>query len=313
MSFRKKIFFYLLIILFNFNFVNSIENKILLKINNEIITTIDLYNETNYLIALNNGFKSLKKEEIFEITKNSLIKEKILANEILKYTNNLKLEERYLEQYLEALYKKQNLTNLDSFIDYLKDYNVSIDYVKKKISIEIIWNDLIVAKFSNDIKINYDKIKSELKNNYNNKSKQYLLSEIIYNSSLNSNIEEKTLQIQNDIKDKGFKNAVLIHSISDTSLKNDGEIGWVDENSLNLKIKNILNNLSIGDHTLPITVPGGFLILKINDIKIVENKDFDIDKKMEEIVRLKRNEQFNNYSNIYYNKILKEFIINEEL
>jgi peptidyl-prolyl cis-trans isomerase SurA len=105
---------------------------------------------------------------------------------------------------------------------------------------------------------------------------------------------------------------VLIHSISNSSTKNSGEIGWVNENSLNFEIRSILRNLNISNHTNPITVPGGFLILRIDDIKIVENKDFNIDKKLEEIVRSKRNEQLNNYSNIYYNKIRKENQIDEE-
>ena len=313
MNLKKKFFIYFFVLFFSFNNLYSIENKILLKINDEIITSIDLYNEANYLIALNKNLKNIEKKKNFEIAKKSLIKERIIINEILKYTKKLSIEDQYLNQFIESLYRKQNIDTYQTFIDYLKDYNVSISYIKKKISTEIMWNDLIVSKFSNKIKIDYENIKNDLANNFSSKSKQYLLSEILFNVPDNSKIEEKIQQIENDIENKGFKNTVLIHSISDSSLKNNGEIGWVDENSLNIKIKNTLNNLFKGDHTKPLVVPGGFLILKIDDIKIIENKEFDLDKKIDETIKLKRNEQLNNYSNIYYNKILKENVINEEL
>ena len=313
MNLKKKFFIYFFVLFFSFNNLYSIENKILLKINDEIITSIDLYNEANYLIALNKNLKNIEKKKIFEIAKKSLIKERIITNEILKYTKKLSIEDQYLNQFIESLYRKQNIDTYQTFIDYLKDYNVSISYIKKKISTEIMWNDLIVSKFSNKIKIDYENIKNDLANNFSSKSKQYLLSEILFNVPDNSKIEEKIQQIENDIENKGFKNTVLIHSISDSSLKNNGEIGWVDENSLNIKIKNTLNNLVKEDHTKPLIVPGGFLILKIDDIKIIDNKDFDLDKKIDETVKLKRNEQLNNYSNIYYNKIFKEYVINEKL
>ena len=310
MTFRK-FFIYLIIIIFNFNFVYSFENKILLKVNNELITTIDIYNETNYLIALNQDLKNLEKNKIFEIAKNSLIKEKIKIKEILKYTNKLTLEEKYLNRYIETIYQNQNLINIDQFINYLNNQDVDIEFLKKKISIEIIWNELIISKFSNKIQINDKKIKDDLIKNFSKKSKEYFLSEIFFNIPLNASIETKTKLIETDIIEKGFKNAVLIHSVSNSSTKNSGEIGWFDENSLNKNIRDSLNNLNIDDHTKPITVPGGFLILKINDIRFVESKNFDLDKELNEIISLRRNEQLNNYSNIYFNKIKKDLQISE--
>ena len=312
MTLKKKIFIYVLIIFFDTSFIHSLENKILFEVNNAIITSIDLYNEKNYLIALNKDIKRLEENKILEIAKNSLIKDKIITNEILKYTDKLEIEEQYLNKIIEEIYRKQNLATFEEFLDYLKYNNVSIEYLKKRISIELIWNDLILAKFSSKIKIDRDKIRDELNNEKYSKSIEYFLSEIVFNNPLNSNFDEKIQKIENDIKEKGFKNAVLIHSISNSSTKNSGEIGWVNENSLNVEIKKILKNLNISDHTNPITVPGGFLILRIDDIRIVENNNFNIDKKLEEIVRSKRNEQLNNYSNIYYNKIRKDHQINEK-
>jgi len=218
-----------------------------------------------------------------------------------------------LDKFVENIYLNLNLDSLENFINYLDQYNITIEYVKNKISIDVIWNDLIFSKFSKKVKIDANKIRENLKKNISKNSKEYLLSEIIFDIPKNSNYKSKFQEIENDIFEKGFENSVLIHSISNTSAKNNGKIGWVNENSIDIKIKKYLDNLNIGEHSKPITVPGGFLILKINDIKVVENKNYDIDKELNEIIKAKRNEQLNNYSNIYFNKIQKEFIINDQI
>ena len=76
----------LLIIIFVQSYLFATENvKIILKINDEIITNIDIQKEYNYLIALNNDFKEVNKEKALLIAKESIIKEKIKKNEIEKY------------------------------------------------------------------------------------------------------------------------------------------------------------------------------------------------------------------------------------
>ena len=105
---------YFLIFLFSFNNLFSLENKILLKIDNDIITTIDLYNETNYLLALNKELKNLEKKNIYEIAKNSLIKEKIKTKEILKYTENLQIDEKFLSDFIRSIYTNQNLNSYET-------------------------------------------------------------------------------------------------------------------------------------------------------------------------------------------------------
>ena len=312
MCYKKKLFIYFILIFLNFKSVYSYENKILIRVDNELITSVDLFNESNYLKAVNQNLKNLEDNKIFEIAKNSLIKEKIRIKEILKYTDKLMIEDKYLSLFIKSTYENQNFSNLNEFINHLNQFNIDINYLKKKISIEIIWNELIFSKFSNNVKINKDKIKAELQKDISKPIKEYFLSEIKFDIPLNSNLESKIQSIENDIKEKGFKNAILLHSIS-SSTTNNGEIGWINESSLSIEIKEILSNLNIGDYTKPITVPGGFLILKIDDMKLVERKNFDLNKKIDEIINLKTNEQLNNYSNIYFNKIKKEYLINEEL
>ena len=62
----------------------SIENKILVKIDNQIITSLDVNNEYKYLIALNPSLKNSKKEDIIQLSKRSIINERIKKIEIEK-------------------------------------------------------------------------------------------------------------------------------------------------------------------------------------------------------------------------------------
>ena len=80
----KIITYLIFIIFFSTDSTLSIENKIILKINNSIITNLDVVNEANYLQALNPNLQNLEKNKILEIEKNSLIREKIKEIEILK-------------------------------------------------------------------------------------------------------------------------------------------------------------------------------------------------------------------------------------
>lgn len=288
----------------------GLENKILLTVDNEIITSIDIYNETNYLKALNKNLEKLEKNKIFEIAKNSLINERIKIKELSKYTNKLIVDDKYLNPIIEKTYIGLNIKSLEEFINFLNLFDVNLNFIKKKISIEIIWNDLIFSKFSNNIKIDKNNIQRDLKIESFKSTKEYLISEIVFKVSENSDLRTKETLINNSIKEKGFENAALIHSISNTAQKTSGLVGWINENSLNKEIKKNLEALKIGDHSKPILIPGGFLILKINDIRFIENVDFDINKKIEEIIEIKTNEQLTNYSNIYFDKIKKEYKIN---
>jgi len=115
--------------------------------------------------------------------------------------------------------------------------------------------------------------------------------------------------LEKEIKEKGFSQTALLYSISDTANKG-GKLGWVNETIMSSKIKDELKKIEVGNYTKPIVIPGGFLILKIDDIREVE-KNFDLDTEINKIVNKKTNEQLNQFSNIYFNKIKKDILINE--
>ena len=72
-----------------------------------------------------------------------------------------------------------------------------------------------------------------------------------------------------------------------------------------------ISNLKIEEYTNPILVPGGFLILKVKDKKKIEKK-IDFEKELDLRIRSLQNQQLNQYSNIYFNKIKKDIVINEK-
>ena len=306
---KNKFLTFLTLIFFFFNTsLNSQENKILVKIENQIITSLDVNNEYKYLVALNPSIKNSKKEDIIKLSKRSIIQEKIKKIEIEKNFNDPKLPKEYFEQILQNVYLRIGLTNLDDFKKYLINNNINYENVKNKLEIEALWNELILIKFSKKVKINEEKLRNRIKNN-NNFLKSYLLSEISFEVSNLKELDNKFQEISNAISDKGFDFAALKYSISPTS-NLGGKLDWINENSLNKSIRSAINGLKINDFTKPISVPGGFLILQVNDIKNTKIK-IDIEKEFKKLVNYEKNNQLNQYSKIYFNKVKKDLEISE--
>ena len=306
---KTKFLTFLTLIFFFFNTsLNSQENKILVKIENQIITSLDVNNEYKYLVALNPSIKNSKKEDIIKLSKRSVIQEKIKKIEIEKNFKNPKLPKEYFEQILQNVYLRIGLTNLDDFKKYLINNNINYENVKNKLEIEALWNELILIKFSKKVKINEEKLRNRIKDN-NNFLKSYLLSEISFEVSNLKELDNKFQEISDAISDKGFDFAALKYSISPTS-NLGGKLDWINENSLNKSIRSAINGLKINDFTKPISVPGGFLILQVNDIKNTKIK-IDIEKEFKKLVNYEKNNQLNQYSKIYFNKVKKDLEISE--
>ena len=305
-----KKFIYVLFIIFILienHKVIAVENKILIKINNNIVTSVDIFNEVNYLALSNKNFKELENFKTFQIAKNSLIKQNIQEIELLKNFKELKIDENYYNNLIKNYYNNLGFNSYEEFLKYIKNNNVNINFLKKKITIEVLWNQLIYTKFLSNVKIDKEEIKKNLSKN--DKINEYLLSEIAFNAEKKEDLKIKLKEIKNTIKTEGFAKAALEHSISETA-KNSGELGWIKENYISKKIINELKKIKVNEYTNPIKVPGGFLLLKINDINEV-NIEIDLEKETNLIVRKKTTDQLNQFSNIYFNKIKKNININE--
>ena len=307
MNSKKILLTLILIIFFNFN-AFSLENKILLKVDNEIITSVDILLEIQYLTALNKDIVKLKKEKIFEIAKNSLVRRKVKDKELKKYSDNFKIDPSYVDKIINANASNLGFNSLNEFKNHLKNFGLDTENLKSRVLNEILWNELVVNKYGKKLVINKKKIQSEIETS-NKKNKSYLLSEIIFDLPTGSKIEERYKIIQQEIKKNGFENASLIYSISDTS-STRGKLGWIKEVSLNNLIRDKITNTKKGEYTKPINIPGGFLILKVNDIK--ENiEKLDKAKELEKRIREEKNQQLNQYSLIYFNKVKKDTKIDE--
>ena len=306
---KLKVFFiFFLIIFLEAQKSWSLENKILFKVDNEIITTIDIYEEIKFLKTFNPEINNLNETEIFEISKNSILRERIKKIEIMKFVKELEVNEKFLLKFIKGEYSKIGSNSLENFQNYLKDNNLDFEVVKEKFTIEIIWRDLIYQKFKGKVIINREKIKNEiLQNPIKENQRELLLSEIIFNVTNKIDYENKYEEILKDIEKSGFKKTALIHSNSDTAT-NGGLIGWIKENNLNQNIRTILSKLKIGQISKPIRTSGGFIILKIEDEKKYKS-NFNLDDKIAEVIKFKTDDQLNQFSNMYFNKIKKDLTI----
>jgi peptidyl-prolyl cis-trans isomerase SurA len=298
---KKK--FLILLFFLTLNQAQSIETKIIHNIQNEIITNIDIKNEFKYLIALNNSLKELDKEKILNISNESAIREKIKKIEILKNFKEIKINEDYSSILIKNIYSRINLKSLNEFEQYLKDYGLTINDIKTKTTIDALWNELIMQKYGSKININKNKIEEEILKNSKIQTKEYQLSEIIFEVINKEEIDKKYNEIVKSIDKEGFKNSAAIYSFSE-SAKIGGDIGWINENSLNDNIKKNIKDLKNGQITKPIILSNGILILKLEDTKTSETT-INVKDELKKAINYERNRQLNQYSKIYYNKIKK--------
>ena len=157
---KKKLF--IIIFFLSISSVQSIETKIIHNIQNEIITNVDIKNEFKYLVALNNDLKKLDKEKILNISNQSIVRETIKKIEVLKNFKDLTISEEHLNLLLKNIYSRLDLKSLNEFELYLKGYELTLDDIKKKISINALWSQIIIKKYSNQIIINEEQIKKKI-------------------------------------------------------------------------------------------------------------------------------------------------------
>ena len=282
--------------------------KIELQIGSEILTNIDFLNEKNYLIALNNNLKTLPKNQLKRISKESLIREKIKKNELLKFYDFEKAD-KYSDQLLSDFYKRLNFENKDEFNSYLINYNLNISDIKEKLKIETLWNEMIFQKYNNQIKIDKEKIKTKIKNQ-KKILKEYNLSEILFQLDPDEKLLDKYNLILQNIENSGFKNSANIFSISSSS-KFGGEIGWINQNQLNDNLLKEIENLNINKLTKPIQTSSGYLIIKLNN-KREKEKELDFEITFKQMITEEKNRQLNQFSLIYFNKIKQNTFISEK-
>ena len=306
--------FIYLLSFFYFNLITAVignEVHIVLKIENEIVTNLDIIKEKNYLIALNNSLSKINKNQLEALAKNSIIKEKIKKRELIKYYD-LEKASSIMENLIIDLSKKLNFRNQEELNKYLLNFNLDIDEIKEKLKIETLWNQLIYDRFIDQVSIDEKKLRDYLKTEIEYSSNQlyeYHLSEILFELNANETPEQKYNLIIANIEESGFKNASNFYSISESS-KFGGEIGWINKMQLSKSIIKEIEKIEVGKLTRAIQVGNNFMILRINDKRKI-NKKINFDEELKKLIIFEKNKQLNQLSLIYFKKIKQNIFISE--
>ena len=304
----------LFIVFFLLQISNSVEAqpnvKIKVKINDKIITNIDIQKEAQYLKILNSNLNQLSENKVLELAKISLINEIIKEKEILKFSRKEFKDNPFLDEYLKNLYSKLNYKNQSEFKNLLKEIKTyNFDEIKHKINIELYWNELIYNKFDKLVKVDEKLLLKKIKNAKNTEQKEYNLLEIVFEKKKNLQLKEQLRQINSSIQNVGFENTANIYSISESS-KFGGNLGWIKENSLSKEIIESLSTLEEGDLSNVIKIGNNFLLLKINKIRFNKVK-INTEEQLKKLVNSERNKQLNQFSRIFFNKSKINYSIDE--
>ena len=302
-----------ILIWFFFSLVNicysKIQLKIIMKIDNEIITSHDIEKEINYLRALNPKLDQIDKNDLIILAKNSTIKEFLKKKEILKY-KELNLQNPQIDEVLNNFIQNLNFENESQLENYIKNFNLTIEDLKKKIEIENEWKNLIYNRYRHAVKIDkedlMEKIEKASKENF---LEEYNLSEIVFTKKSDISLDELIRNIDKSIEINGFENTANLYSISDSS-KVGGKLGWIKKNALSDKVARKLENLKEDDYSSPLKINNNFFIFKINEIRKAQ---IEIDKKKEldKMILIETSRQLEKFSNIFFNKIKLNSKINE--
>ncbi len=302
-----KIFTIIFLITLNLN-AESI--KIIVKVQDQIITNVDIDNERKYLLFLNPKLEELNNSKINQITKESLITEVIKKKELEKYFD-LKKKTNFIETVEKRFFKNNKIKDKSEFINILNSKNLNYDTIKKKLLIEALWNELIYKKYANNIKVDKKSLRQKILNQFKNKEKkyEYNLSEIFFTETANENIGETINKLNNSINKIGFENTANIFSISSTA-KNGGLIGWINELQISEKIKENILKLNKKEVSRPIKIGEGYLLVKLND-KREFKQEIDIEEQVKQLANKETNRQLNTYSIIFYKRLKKNIQIDE--
>ncbi len=279
------------------------------KIDNEIITNLDILEEKKYLIFLRPNLKNLSEFELSNIAENSLVRDVIKKKEldrIFKDEENLK----FISEIKKNLFRFKNVSNENEFKNLLAKNNIIYEKIIQKMKYEAMWNELIFQKYASFVKIDELKLRQELQKKISkNKKYEYNLSEILFEIQNNEALDNKYKEILVYADSKSFKNAAAKYSISNSSDKG-GEIGWIKETLLSENLNKILGNMKKNEISEVIKYPNGYLILKINDKKEMK-QIIDMDKELKDMISFEQNRQLNQFSLLFYKKLKQNIIINE--
>ena len=291
----------------NFLFIpsNAITNKIILKVENEIITNYEVKNKI--LTSLVLAGDEITQENIDKLKKQaleSLIQNKLKIIELKKY--KIKKDSNQINSYLNIV--SQN--NISKLQNKFKNNNLDYDLFLKEVEIQTRWQNFIYLFYKEKIEINENSVKEDLKKIIENENKfqEFNISEIEIMIEGNANIDQKTLDLKNKIRDEGFETAALKYSMS-SSANNKGNLGWISSKSLSKEIFEVLKTMDVGQISYPIRRQNSILFLKLVDERTARVENINIEELKKKIIEQKKNEMFNLYSKSHLSKLKNTVLI----
>ena len=304
---KKKFIIFLVVSLFTFQLSLKAKNSlnIVAKIDNELITSYDIKNKiiTNLILSK----KEINQENINNLKKSALenlINIRLKKIELNKY--DIKRNDRQINAYLNSL----SSNNIPSLKKSFEINGLDFKAYENELDVEFRWRNLIYNKYSNKIEINPNDFISQLskKIEQQESSIEFNLSEIEILST-NPNIEnEIIIQVEEEIKKFGFENAVLKFSVASSS-SNQGNLGWINSNSLAKNLLEVIEKLEVGEVTKPIKKNDKINFYKLKDKKIIKNNSKDIENLKKKLIEQKKNELFRLYSSSFLSKLRNSKLI----
>ncbi len=302
---KIKIIFFLTFI-FSGNLAANIDNRIIAKIGDEIITGFDIENKikTNLFLS-GQEINQVNVDKIKTETIDLLVNLRLKSNEVKKH--DISTNTQAINQYIKSITSNLNLSK----IDLIKQFEINdIDYSQflKDIEVEFLWQRLVAKTYLDKIKVDNNQIELELmkiiKEEEKNKSiKEINLSEI--EVTIENKEEEKNLikEITDSIKSIGFEETAVRFSNSQTA-QNGGDLGWVRSDQISEKIYNAIKNLETGEVSKPIKQDKIITFFKINKTKSIKlNNVIDTDNLRISLENKMKNDLLNLYSNSHLSKI----------
>ena len=310
LNFLKFLFTLLIIIFFKFNYsYSTINNKIVAKVGNEIVTSFELENKIRTILFLSNrqidqvNINKVKKKAISD-----LINKKLKKEEIDRY--GILIEENRVSSYLTDISSKLKMDKED-FIKIMKRNDISFDLYSEEIKIDLAWQSLIYELNKNSLSVDEKQIIQELNEIIKNKRdlEEYELAEIVVDKIYDSNQESILIEISDYISQFNFEEAAIKYSIS-SSASEGGNIGWVSSSSLSNQLKNVLNKLSLGETSSPIINVDQIIFIKLlNKRKTKANLNLEAEQIKNSLINKRKNELLNLYSNNHLSKKRNNTII----
>jgi len=300
----KKIIFVLIAsILFAGTGNAVIKDSIFATVGNKVITKSDIINEIKIILILNGtSYSEEIKDQLDQAAIKSIIKRTIKKIEIEKY-NTLRFNPNDVDKELELLASNLNM-DLDTLEQTLISNGISLPVIIDQISTDLLWNSLIFLIYKDRLSINLSEIEDQLQIVDQKKAiNEYLISEIIIKPIPKENLEAKLKEIYNEIETKGFDNVAIEKSISETAIKG-GDLGWINENTIDKDFKEKIIKTSIGKISEPIFLPQGILFFKIRDKRILK-KIISLEETKNQLVKAKKMKILNMYSLSHYDKLIR--------